>query len=437
MRPLRRAALAVWLVGCGPPPLAPAELPTEGHGVPRPPGCRVVRAAEPLQARIDAASPGEALCLEPGRFPGPVRLGRGQTLWGPREAVIRSSGEGTTVRLEEDGAALLGLTVDGSGGRFDLLDAAVRVQANDARVEGVRIRNAVFGLLVEKSNRIVLRRNEIAGDPDAPLGLRGDGIRLWETRDSLIEDNLLSHSRDLVIWYSPRNRLVGNRVEHGRYGTHFMYSHANSVVGSRYLGNVVGIFAMYSRDLEIRDNVLADSGGAAGVGLGAKESGNLRVADNRFVHNTLGAYLDTSPLYEDHWNHFEGNTFRLGEVGIVFHGSQRRNTFVRNRFLDNGVQVRVEGRGDALGVDWSENEFDDYAGYDLDGDGYGDVPYELRSLSEQLTSRHPTLAFFRGSPVLTLVELIGRVVPIFQPRTILVDPRPRASAPVVEGRLAG
>jgi nitrous oxidase accessory protein len=121
----------------------------------------------------------------------------------------------------------------------------------------------------------------------------------------------------------------------------------------------------------------------------------------------------------------------------VFHGSQRRNDFVRNRFLDNGVQVRVEGRGHALGVDWSENEFDDYAGYDLDGDGYGDVPYELRSLSEQLTTRYPTLAFFRGSPVLTLVEVIGRVVPIFQPRTILVDPRPRAGAPAVEPRLAG
>jgi nitrous oxidase accessory protein len=437
VRLVRRAALAAWLVGCGPPPLAPAEPPSAGPAVPPPAGCRVVRVAEPLQARIDAARPREVLCLEPGRYPGPVRLGRELTLWGPPEAVIRSSGEGTTVRLEEDGAALLGLTVDGSGGRFDLLDAAVRVEADDARVEGVRIRNAVFGLLVEKSNRIVLRRNEIAGDPDAPLGLRGDGIRLWETRDSLIEENRLSHSRDVVIWYSPGNRLVGNRVEHGRYGTHFMYSHANSVLGNRYVGNVVGIFVMYSRDLEIRDNVIADSAGAAGVGLGAKESGNLRVTDNRFVHNTVGAYLDTSPLYEDHWNHFERNTFRLGEVGVVFHGSQRRNDFVRNRFLDNGVQVRVEGRGHALGVDWSENEFDDYAGYDLDGDGYGDVPYELRSLSEQLTTRYPTLAFFRGSPVLTLVEVIGRVVPIFQPRTILVDPRPRAGAPAVEPRLAG
>jgi nitrous oxidase accessory protein len=356
-----------------------------------------------------------------------VRVERALTLWGPRDAILRSRGEGTTVRLEGDDVALLGVTIDGSGGRFDLLDAAVRIEGDDVRVEGVRVRNAVFGLLVEQSNRVLVRGNEVTGAPERTLGLRGDGIRLWETRDSRIEENRVMHSRDIVVWYSPRNTISRNRVEHGRYGTHFMYSHDNVVVGNRYAGNVVGIFVMYSRNLEIRENLLAESGGAAGVGLGTKESGNLRVLDNEFVGNTVGAYVDTSPLYIDDWNRFEGNTFRLGDAGVVFHGSEKRNRFFDNTFRDNAIHVRVEGRGDARGVTWLENDFDDYRGYDLDGDGYGDVPYELRSLSEQLMSRHPDLAFFRGSAALGLVELIGRVVPLFQPRTLLVDPRPRVA----------
>ena len=49
---------------------------------------------------------------------------------------------------------------------------------------------------------------------------------------------------------------------------------------------------------------------------------------------------------------------------------------------------------------WEGNDFDDYAGYDLDRDGYGDLPYELRSLSGALVSQHPALAFFRGAPAL-------------------------------------
>ena len=102
-----------------------------------------------------------------------------------------------------------------------------------------------------------------------------------------------------------------------------------------------------------------------------------------------------------------------------------RNGFESNVFADNRTQVRVDGRSDALDADWQRNWFDDYAGYDLDGDGFGDLPYELRSLAEEWIAHYPALAFFRGSPALGLVELIGRVVPIFAPRTLLVDPNRR------------
>ncbi|HBZ69159.1 MAG TPA: nitrous oxide reductase family maturation protein NosD [Deltaproteobacteria bacterium] len=408
-----------------------------GIGLPaRPPACREVAAGSALQVLLDSAESGSALCLAPGEYTGPLRIGAGVTLWGPREAVIRSSGAGTTIRLEADGATVLGITVDGSGGRFDLLDAAVRIEGKGVRVEGVRIRNAVFGLLAEKSKQVILRGNEVKGDPEQTLGMRGDGIRLWETSDSRVEDNVLQDSRDVVVWYSSRNLLLRNRIERGRYGTHLMYSHENRLEGNRYVGNVAAIFVMYSRDVQIRDNLLADSGGAAGMGLGIKESGNLDVRGNRFVHNTVGIYLDTSPLYEDDSNVFEGNLFRLGDAGVVFHSSETRNTFLANDFRDLQACVLVEGGGDALGVTWRGNYFDDYAGYDLDGDGVGDLPYEYRSLANELTARVPALAFFRGTPALGLVETIGRIVPLFEPRLILVDPAPRIAAHEEDGTRA-
>ena len=346
-------------------------------------------------------------------------------LWGPPEAVVRASGSGTTLRLDANGAALLGITVDGSGGRFDLLDAAVRVEADDVRVEGVTVRNALFGLLVEKSHRVQLLDNTVLGDATKPLGMRGDGIRLWEVRDSHIEGNHLSDSRDLVVWYSPGNEFVGNDIERSRYGTHFMYSHDSLVRASRFNGNVVGIFIMYSRGIELRQNRITESSGAAGVGLGAKESGNLVVADNLFAGNSIGVYLDTSPLDFADQNRFERNAFRFSDTAVVFHGGADRNAFFDNSFRDNQSQVGVEGRGDAMDAEWRRNDFDDYAGYDLDGDGFGDIAYELRNLSDQLIARHPELAFFRGSAALGLVSVIGRIVPLFQPRTLLVDPQPR------------
>ena len=422
----RGLALTGLLLACAP------AVPGGGEGpsFPAPPaGCVRVASGRALQPLLDAAAPGASLCLEDGLFEGPLAIGPGVTLWGSRRAVVRGSGSDSTVRLEGEAATLLGLSVDGSGTRFDRLDAAVRVRADGARVEGVAVRNALFGILVERSRRVVVRGNEIEGAPGKALGMRGDGIRLWEVRDSRIERNRVRHGRDVVVWYSPGNRIEGNEISHGRYGTHLMYSHGNVLVGNRYVGNVVGIFAMYSRDTEVRGNLLAASGGAAGMGLGAKESGDLRVEENLFLADTVGAYLDTSPLGPDEHNRFLRNAFRLCHTAVVFHGNAERNAFADNRFRDNHVQVRVDGRGDALGAAWRRNEWDDYAGYDLDGDGIGDVPYELRSLSDELVARHPALAFFRGSPAIALVELVGRVVPIFRPRTLLVDPQPRTSAP--------
>jgi len=427
----RLAALAFAAACAGGP--APAPPVAESPAPARPAECRELTPGAALQPAIDAAPAGSALCLAAGEYAAPVRIEKPLTLWGPRAAVIRSSGEGTSVRLTGDGAALLGLTLDGSGRRYDLLDAAVHVSGRGGRVEGVRIRNAMFGILVERASGASVRGNDVRGDPSQPLGLRGDGIRLWETVDSTIEDNQVEDSRDVVLWYASRNRIAGNRIERGRYGAHLMYSHGNRVIGNRFLGNVTGLFVMYSRDVEIRGNVFADSGGAAGMGLGLKESGNLLVAENLFVRDAVGIYVDTSPLWPDDRNRFEGNLLRFNGVAVSFLGRASGNTFEGNGFRDNLAQVAVDGRGDAREAVWRGNEFDDYAGYDLDGDGRGDVAYELRSLASDWLAEVPELAFYRGSLALALVETIGRAVPLFEPRLVLVDPEPRMTRVAWEG----
>lgn len=350
------------------------------------------------------------------------------SIWGPREAVIRSNGQGNTIDMRASGSRLLGFTVDGSGERPDRMDAAVHVQGDDVTVRGLRIIHAYFGLVGEKSRRMTLTGNEIVGDPAVPVGLRGDAIRLWETRDSLVADNRITDSRDVLVWYAPDNRIVNNDVSCGRYGTHFMYCDGGVVEGNRYRDNTVGVFVMYSRNVQVRGNLNAGASAAGGMGLGVKESGNLTVENNRFVQDHVGLYLDNSPFRSDDCNRVQGNLFTLCQTGIIFHSSPVRNRFVENSFRANGDQVRVEGRGNALESTWNGNAFDDYQGYDLDGDGYGDVPYESRSLSNQLIGRSPELAFFRGTPALSLLEAVGHMFPLFQPEPIFVDPCPRMKA---------
>ncbi|HEY8122079.1 MAG TPA: nitrous oxide reductase family maturation protein NosD [Myxococcota bacterium] len=399
----------------------------------RPPGCRDVPAGVPLQALLDAAAPGSALCLAAGEHRGPLVVPAGVLLWGSRSARVVSSGTGSTIRLSGAGAALEGFTVDGSGARFEHADAAVRIEADGGRVEGLRIEHALFGILAERVKRVRIARNEISGNAAKALGLRGDAIRLWEVRGSDVVGNRVEDARDVVAWYAPGNRFADNVIARGRYGIHFMYSHDCHVEDNRFDANVVGVFVMYSRGVVLERNEIQRSAGAAGMGIGVKEAGAITIRDNRLVNNTVGLYLDTSPLDRRDHNWIDGNLLAGHDRAIVFLGGAARNHIRANTLRGNTLQVALEGGGDALAAEWRGNSFDDYRGYDLDGDGVGDLPYEPRSLAAEWTQHAPALALFRGTPALALVEWLGAAVPLFRPTTLLIDPSPRMRS---ETRLA-
>lgn len=410
------------LVACGGerPPLAVPPQPL--------PAGTLVPAGSDLQGAIDAAAPGATLLLGPGRHQGPIRIRKSLHLWGPAAAEVVGS-DGSTVRVEADGASLHGFTVRGSGQRFDLMDGGVWLQGKELVAERLTVRDSLFGILVERCERAAVRGCTVVGTGLPAMGLRGDGIRLWETNDSEVTDNTVTDSRDLVVWYSSRNQLLRNRVSRSRYGTHFMYSHENRLEDSRYQDCEVGVFVMYSRDITLRRNLLARASGSAGIGLGLKEAGNVVVEDNWFLANTTGIYADASPLDPAHHNRFVRNVVRYSEAAVKLHSTVKRSQFADNDFRDNGAVVAVGGLGDALGCEFVGNHYDTYRGYDLDGDGRGDVPFEFRRLSTQLEGRFPELALLHGAPAMGLVDMVGEVLPLFTPKTLLRDAAPRMAPP--------
>ncbi len=395
-------------------------------GPARPDACVEVEPGASIQRALDDPA-NAAVCLAPGDHHGTLLLSRRVTLWGPRAAVLHG-GAGTIISVNAPGATVLGLTIDGSGGRFDMLDAAVRLSADDTRVEGVTVTHAMFGILVERASRVRVIGNHVSGSRDPATGLRGDTMRLWEMRDSVIADNTVEDGRDLVVWYSRHNTIERNHVRGARYGLHFMYSHDNTVRGNELLEGTVGVFIMYSRGIHLSDNLVANAAGAAGMAIGIKDAGNIFVTDNRLIHDTIGIYVDSSPMQAGDTVEIERNVLRLDDTGLVFHASAHGVVARDNDFADNGTQVRVDGGGDATAVEWRGNYFDDYRGYDLDDDGTGDVAYELRSLANLLTAQQPNLALFAGTPALALVDAAAHLDPLYQPAAVLTDPAPHMQA---------
>ncbi|MHC4142377.1 MAG: NosD domain-containing protein, partial [Planctomycetota bacterium] len=254
------------------------------------------------------------------------------------------------------------------------------------------------------------------------------GIRIWQSHRTLIEDNVMRDSRDAVMWFSDGVHLRNNRITNGRYGLHFMYSDGNLIEDNHLEGNSVGAFLMYSKGLILRRNVFARNRGPSGFGVGLKDMDNTTAEDNLFLGNRIGLHLDASPSSVRVTDTYTRNIFAFNDIGIAFLPAVKRNRFHDNGFVDNLEQVAVLGGGRFSGndftVDGRGNFWSDYRGYDLDGDGVGDLAYRSESLFENLMDREPKLRLFQFSPAQQAVEMAARAFPMVMPQPKLSDEAP-------------
>lgn len=379
--------------------------------------------AGPLQDMIDATADGADVVPPAGVYVEQIIINRNIVLDGRNGVVIDGGGEGTVVTMESNGATLKNLTIRNSGRLFTKIDAGVHLQGNYNVLRDLRIENTLFGINVKQANNNVFRRITI--DPGStPLQLRGDSLRVWYSNDNKFEDNIISGARDFVIWYSSGNILRDNKISDGRYGIHFMYAHNNTVEANEISDCVVGIFLMYANDITVRDNKIVRSWGASGVGIGFKESSGANVVGNDFIGNATGIYLDPSPWNPDEHNYFTDNVIAYNGKGVDFLNDWTGNHFTGNSFLSNFTQIAVSGRGTAMRHDWSGNHWDDYAGFDKNNDGIGDVPYEIYNYADRIWMEVPHASFFRGGLALAALDFVERLAPFSEPRKLLRESEP-------------
>lgn len=386
--------------------------------------------AGPLQDMIDAAPEGGLVRPPAGVYAERITISRAIEFDGGNGVVIDGGGEGTVVTLNTDKATLKNITIRNSGRLHNAIDAGLRVQGSNNVIRDVKIENSLFGIDVHQGDHNILRRNTITSK-DMPLELRGDSIRLWYSHDNRLEDNEIHDARDFVIWYSHGNTVSGNKVSGGRYGLHFMYANDNHMIGNEIADCVVGVFLMYSNDVTVEGNRFLRSWGASGMGIGFKESSGAKILRNDILGNAVGIFLDISPYDPEAVNTFEGNRFAYNGIGVEFHTDWEGNIFTGNSFDANFTQVAVRGGGTALRETWTGNYWDDFAGFDKDGNRTGDSPYEIYSYADRIWMEVRDASFFRGGFALEALDFVERLAPFSEPRLLLREEAPLMHPPVL------
>ncbi len=380
-----------------------------------------------LQEAIDHAKAGSRLELPAGVYHGNIVIDKPLIIDGKdQKAIIEGDGKGTVITITASRVTVENVTIRHSGAEHERVDAGVALKkVEQCTVKNCKIVDCLFGIDMVQVRRSEIVENYIESKP-FDLGLRGDGVRLWYSNDNHLSSNHLYKSRDFVVWYSHGNLIEKNLGEYGRYSLHFMYTGKNIVKNNIYKHNSVGIFFMYSQDTTATGNLIENSLGTTGLGIGMKDASNFVLKNNTIIYCARGLFIDRSPYEPDTVNVIENNKIIYNSEGIHFHSLSLHNRFVNNIFKGNIENVI----NDSYNTKVTENKFDgnywdDYEGFDKNNDGIGDGPYNYFAYADKVWLLNPNIKFFYGSPVISILNFLAKLAPFSEPVLLLSDKHPK------------
>jgi nitrous oxidase accessory protein len=341
------------------------------------------------------------------------------TILGEGEAVLDGEGVHEVLTILADDVTVRGLTIRNVGTSFTEDQAGIRlVGVRGCTIADNRLVDTFFGIYAARAADCVVSGNVIEGAA-VRESTSGNGIHLFASRDFTVARNRIHGHRDGVyLEFARRVTLVDNESRDNlRYGLHFMFSDSCAYRRNVFAANAAGVAVMFSRYVTMTDNRFLDNRGPAAYGLLLKEIKDSRITGNLLARNTVGLFAEGVDRSE-----FSRNQFLDNGWAIRLMADATDNQFRHNRFEGNSFDVATNSRVSSPST-FAENYWDAYAGYDLDRDGYGDVPFRPVRLFSVLVEQHKPLLILLRSFFLDLLDAAERIVPVLTPEA-LVDARP-------------
>jgi len=382
-------------------------------------------AVSPLQAEIDAMSPGDTLHLAPGRYVGQLVIDRPLVMIGTPESILDGGKKGTVILVQAPGVTLRGFTLQNCGYELLVDDAGIMVdEADDCTIENLVLLDTNHGIYVRNALRPRITGCRFEGRRGrAHEENHGNAVHIWYAKDTWIEGNDIAGHRDgIYLSFAETARVLENSVHDvDRFGLHSMYSQNNVLERNVFTRNTAGVALMFSNRMTMGGNLFIHNRGHRTYGLLLRDCSDSFFSGNRLVDNTIALFLDGSNR-----NRFERNLFAENGWGVIAYSSSENNVFTRNVFLSNDSQVsldmkRTRNRFQDEGVG---NYWSDARPYDLDGDGQGDHPHSPVGFFAFVSKQYPDLTVFSGSPAVLALDMAQRSLPALQ-LTELVDLHPQ------------
>jgi nitrous oxidase accessory protein len=378
-----------------------------------------VQPGDSIQAAVAHAAAGDTIRVARGHYAENLRIDKPLTLIGQGRPTIDGRGKGDTLRVAAEDVSIEGFIIADSGADLGEQNAGIYIQpgSHRARVARCDFSYTLFGLWIEKAKDVLIEDNLITGKRDLDSSQRGNGIQLYNTTGARILRNNISFVRDAIYVDVSHDAIFrGNRMHHSRYGTHYMNSYRNLWEDNDTYYNRGGLALMEVRDQVVRNN---RAWGNSDHGIMLRTIQDAVVENNIVAGNARGFFI-----YDAEYNTLRGNLVVDNQVGMHVWAGSVRNVVEKNDFIANREQVKyVASKDEKWGAE-NGNHWSNYVGWDRNGDGHGDVPYEANDMVDRLSWRHPMVKLLLASPAIQTLRLIAQQFPLLRAPSI-VDPKPR------------
>jgi len=368
-----------------------------------------VRPGESLQAAVQAAAAGDTVKVERGYYVDHVVIDKPLRMQGVNRPTISGENQGDVIRVKSPDVVIEGFIIRDSGGDLTAQNAGIYVEpgAHRAIIRNNDFAYTLFGMWLEKANEVEVTNNLITGKRDFASAQRGNGIQLYNCYDAKIIGNNISFVRDgIYVDVSFRILFRGNKMHHVRYGTHYMNSHDNIWEENDAYSNRGGLALMEVRRQIVRNNRTWDN---SDHGIMLRTIQDSVVENNIIVGNSKGFFI-----YDAEYNVLKGNLVMGNRIGVHLWAGSINNDVDHNDFIQNHNQIRYVATRNELWGKGKGNYWSNYVGWDADGDGIGDTPYEANDVVDRLNWKYPLVKLLLNSPAVQSLRLIARQFPLLR-----------------------
>ena len=375
---------------------------------------------------VEMAEPGEEIVVRGGTYrEGNIAIKKSVQLRGVDFPVVDGENQYEIFTIQAPGVTIEGFRLINAG-KSTLKDmAAIRVDhQHHFSICGNEIQNAQFAIYLAYATDGIVEDNFLEGEAQDEIS-SGNGVHCWYARRLFIANNTILRHRDgIYLEFTDSSRIIGNWSEQNvRYGLHFMFSNNDVYNDNTFLNNGAGVAVMFSKKIGMYRNRFERNWGTASYALLLKEIYDADLQHNLFISNTIGILMEGATRIE-----YKNNLFQSNGWAIQMTGGCIDNHFTENAFVSNSQDMVVNSSVNNNTFDgnyWSE-----YAGYDLDRDGFGDVPHRPVKLFSYITSQTPEAIVLLRSFFVDLLNFAEKVSPVLTPANVL-DNKPLLQQPTI------